>query len=134
MNQKTNAHDEHVGMSAIEYACIHLKVPASGTDWLDDLIQRASTTVPQKQVPKQPPSGLTERDYSDEVIQQGLKRLNTNSTPLNTFQRGFCQDVGSQNYPLTDRQYAVALKILVENGYDLDDATKPPDPGEDIPF
>lgn len=29
----------HTTLSAREYACIHLKVPHSGTDWLDSLIK-----------------------------------------------------------------------------------------------
>ncbi len=30
------------GMTLRQYAAIHLKVPDSGTDWLDDMIQQAS--------------------------------------------------------------------------------------------
>lgn len=31
----------HAGLSKIEYAAIHLRVPDSGTKWLDEMIQKA---------------------------------------------------------------------------------------------
>jgi len=34
--------DEYRGLSAVEYAAIHLKVPKSGTPWLDEMIEEAN--------------------------------------------------------------------------------------------
>jgi hypothetical protein len=32
----------HEGMTLRQYAAIHLKVPNSGTDWLDEMIEEAN--------------------------------------------------------------------------------------------
>lgn len=34
--------DRQSGMTLRQYAAIHLKVPDSGTDWLDDMIRQAN--------------------------------------------------------------------------------------------
>jgi hypothetical protein len=33
---------EHEGMTLRQYAAIHLKVPDSGTDWLDEMIKKSA--------------------------------------------------------------------------------------------
>ena len=38
----TYAESRHQGMSVRTYAAIHLKVPSSGIDWLDEMIQQAN--------------------------------------------------------------------------------------------
>jgi hypothetical protein len=38
---RDHAHDGHNGMTLREYAAIQLKVPDSGTDWLDAMIRTA---------------------------------------------------------------------------------------------
>ncbi len=38
---RDHAHEGHNGLTACEYAAIQLKVPDSGTDWLDDMIRAA---------------------------------------------------------------------------------------------
>jgi len=38
---RDHAHEGHNGLTACEYAAIQLKVPDSGTDWLDDMIRKS---------------------------------------------------------------------------------------------
>jgi len=39
---RDHAHEGHNGLTACEYAAIQLKVPDSGTDWLDDMIRKSN--------------------------------------------------------------------------------------------
>lgn len=41
-----NTHE--FGLTKIEYAAIHLRVPESGTDWLDEMIRESLRTDPRK--------------------------------------------------------------------------------------
>lgn len=38
----THPHGKEDGMTLRQYAAIHLKVPNSGTDWLDEMIEEAN--------------------------------------------------------------------------------------------
>ena len=121
-----------------EMVCILLGLPETNIEWVDLLIKeskgRASVQVPRSK--SAPPS--TDREYSDETVQEALTDLlEDHHHRMNGFQKDFAQSVGTQTFPITDRQYTVAVKICAELEYPLKESQQPAqkqDDFDDVPF
>lgn len=86
------------------------------------------------------------REWSDDLIKQALQEIYDEGLYLNSFQEEFCRDVPARDYPLTDRQYEVCMRIFDETNFNLkayqeeldhDDAEQQrtqPTANDDIPF
>jgi hypothetical protein len=70
-----------LGMTLRQYAAIKLKVPDSGTDWLDDMIEKSLRTdfaakAMQGHCPSIPPEHAARRayDYADAMLRAREER------------------------------------------------------------
>ena len=88
------------------------------------VVAPAPTPAPTPKKASPAASAFGERPFPDDLVKHYLVLAHENHFPqMNTFQREFTADVPVREGSLTDRQYAVAMKILSEFGYDEDRIT-----------